>query len=114
MNQLSGNEGEHRKVFSLLGEKWSTECILLLEQYGKLRFNELLRKINDQERGTGVSKKMLAARLRALEEEGLLLRESFHEMPPRVEYQLTHAGKSILPLLEEVMTWARVNMQASR
>src|SRR6185436_86502 len=70
--------------------KWSMLVILHLGHSGKPRFNELKTMI------TGISQRMLAVTLRSLEADGLISREMFPEIPPRVQYELTPLGHSLL------------------
>ncbi len=66
---------------------------------GTKRFGELKKSI-----GT-VSQKVLTAQLRAMEESGLVHREVYAEVPPRVEYSLTELGKSLKPILDSLRAW---------
>ena len=68
-------------------------------------FKELQRNIPD------ISQKMLTATLKMLEGDGLIRREVFPEIPPRVEYSLTEKGKSLLPLIDNLLSWASENME---
>ena len=64
-----------------------------------MRFNDLWRQIPD------ISQKMLTTTLRHLEDDGIVSREVFMEVPPRVEYRLAERGKSLMPLLDSLLTW---------
>ena len=94
-----------RNVLSRVGDKWSMLILFTLENYPAIRFKELQRNIPD------ISQKMLTATLKALEADGLINREVFPEVPPRVEYALTEKGKSLLPLIDNLLTWASNNME---
>lgn len=94
-----------RNVLSRVGDKWSMLILFTLENHPTIRFKELQRNIPD------ISQKMLTATLKALEADGLINREVFPEVPPRVEYALTEKGKSLLPLLDNLLTWASNNME---
>ena len=94
-----------RNVLSRVGDKWSMLILFTLENHPTLRFKELQRNIPD------ISQKMLTATLKALEADGLISREVFPEVPPRVEYALTEKGKSLLPLIDNLLTWASNNME---
>lgn len=76
---------------------------MVLEENGKTRFNELSKEIED------VSQKMLTVTLRTLEADGLVKRTVFPEVPPRVEYELTPLGKSLLPHINNLSKWAVAN-----
>ncbi|MBI2887081.1 MAG: helix-turn-helix transcriptional regulator [Chloroflexi bacterium] len=82
----------------LLGDKWTLIVLRDLAE-GPRRFGELERS------GEGISPSMLAARLRALEEEGLVTRTSYHEIPPRVEYALTEKGRDAEPVVEALRAY---------
>ncbi|WBA43920.1 winged helix-turn-helix transcriptional regulator [Hymenobacter canadensis] len=95
------------QALNLLASKWLLLILLALMQRPK-RNSELQRQIS------GVSPKMLAQSLRQLEANGLVHRQVFAEVPPRVEYSLTTFGESVAPLLAELCEWsvtweARVN-----
>lgn len=88
-----------RNVISHITDKWSLLVLYTLEQNKVLRFNELWRKIPD------ISQKMLTAVLRNLERDGIVSREIFMEVPPRVEYRLTGRGESLMPHLDALLAW---------
>ena len=94
-----------RNVLSRVGDKWSMLILFTLENHSTIRFKELQRNIPD------ISQKMLTATLKTLEADGLISREVFPEVPPRVEYALTEKGKSLLPLIDNLLTWASNNME---
>ena len=94
-----------RNVLSRVGDKWSMLILFTLENHPTIRFKELQRNIPD------ISQKMLTATLKALEADGLINREVFPEVPPRAEYALTEKGKSLLPLIDNLLTWASNNME---
>lgn len=93
-----------RNVLSRIGDKWSLLVLFTLEWNGSQRFKELQRNIPD------ISQKMLTATLKTLEADGLVHREAFAEVPPRVEYSLADKGKSLLPLIDNLLKWAATNM----
>jgi len=80
--------------------KWT---ILILRDLaeGSYRFCELERSL------AGISPRTLSLRLRALEEEGVVTRETFAEVPPRVEYALTEKGRALVPLVEDMRAYGR-------
>ena len=94
-----------RNVLSRVGDKWSMLVLFTLESNDTQRFKELQRNIPD------ISQKMLTASLKMLEADGLIRREVFPEVPPRVEYSLTKKGKSLLPLIDNLLSWASENME---
>lgn len=82
----------------LIGDKWK---VLILRDLmpGTKRFGELKKSVGN------VSQKVLTAQLRAMEESGLVHREVYAEVPPRVEYSLTALGKSLKPILDSMLAW---------
>ena len=95
-----------RKVLDRFGDKWSILVILILGENGKMRFGELNKTIQD------ISQKMLTVTLRTLEADGLVFRKIYPEVPPRVEYELTEMGESLVPHIENLTAWAMENFQA--
>lgn len=94
-----------RELLTKVGDKWSIFVMLGLSMSpgSRARFSLLKRSI------TGISEKMLALTLRNLERDGLVVREVFPEVPPRVEYELTAMGKSLLPALQGLVDWVAHN-----
>ena len=93
-----------RNVLSRVGDKWSLLVLYSLQHREPVRFKELQRQIPD------ISQKSLTQTLRTLEEDGFVSREVFPEVPPRVEYSLTARAHSFLPLVENMINWAKENM----
>ena len=75
---------------------------------GTTRFGELKKSVGN------VSQKVLTAQLRAMEKSGLVHREVYAEVPPRVEYSLTELGKSLKPILDSMWAWAKHTRQNSK
>ncbi|MCW5898458.1 MAG: helix-turn-helix transcriptional regulator [Flavobacteriales bacterium] len=84
-----------------IGGKWKAIVLWYLRN-GTKRFSELDRHI------PGITEKMLSLQLRQLEKDGLVKRTIHPEVPPRVEYELTEEGRTLLPLLEEIAKWGRL------
>ena len=80
--------------------KWTILVIRDLTD-GHTRFGELQRSLE------GISPRTLSLRLRALEEQGIVERHTYPEVPPRVEYSLTSKGEALLPLIEDMRTYGR-------
>jgi DNA-binding HxlR family transcriptional regulator len=80
--------------------KWTILILRDLAEHS-CRFCELERSL------TGISPRTLSLRLRALEEEGVVTRETFAEVPPRVEYALTDKGRALIPLIEDMRAYGR-------
>ena len=92
-------------TLTLIGDKW--KVLILRDLMNKtLRFGELKRSI-----GT-VSQKVLTAQLRDLEHDGLVHREVFAEVPPRVEYSLTDTGRSLEPVIDSMRIWGESYQKA--
>lgn len=83
----------------LIGNKWKLLIIRNLIYNDKQRFTDFLKSI------PGISKKVLTDDLRALEDDGIVDREVFAEVPPRVEYSLTALGKTLKPILDAMSDW---------
>jgi len=94
-----------RNVLSRVGDKWSLLVLYSLQDKESVRFKELQRMIPD------ISQKSLTQTLRTLEEDGFVHREVFPEVPPRVEYNLTERAYSFLPLVGNMIAWAKENME---
>jgi DNA-binding HxlR family transcriptional regulator len=96
-----------RNVLDRFGDKWSILVIQLLgEHKTAMRFNEVAQTIGD------ISQKMLTVTLRTLEADGMVVRKHYPEIPPRVEYELTDLGKSLLPHINGLAQWAVKNYDA--
>lgn len=92
-----------RDILDRMGDKWSILILLTLHENGVLRFGELSRNIPD------ISQKMQTVTLRTLEADGLIMRNIYPEIPPRVEYMLTEIGKSLIPHIQGLIDWALQN-----
>lgn len=92
-----------RDIIARISDKWTLLSIYALGGYGKMRFNELKHRIGD------VSQRMLTVTLRNLEADGLVLRKVYPEVPPRVEYQLTELGLSLMHQMKYIIDWANEN-----
>jgi DNA-binding HxlR family transcriptional regulator len=84
----------------ILSGKWTILLIRDLSE-GRSRFCELERSLE------GISPRTLSLRLRALEEQGIIERRTFSEVPPRVEYSLTDKGRGLVPIIEGMRTYGR-------
>ncbi len=94
-----------RTVLDRFGDKWSILVLLILGEKNRLRFNEINKEI-----GPDISQKMLTVTLRSLEADGLISRTIYPEVPPRVEYEITKLGKSLVPHINSLAHWANQNM----
>jgi DNA-binding HxlR family transcriptional regulator len=89
-----------RNVIDKFGDKWSLLVLYQLHNKGTLRFNELHREMAD------CSQKMLSQTLKRLEHIGLIGRQVYPEVPPRVEYSLSDRGQSLMPHVNSLIGWA--------
>jgi DNA-binding HxlR family transcriptional regulator len=99
-----------REVLNRVGDKWSVLVVALLGD-GRKRFGELRRSIE------GISQRMLTLTLKGLERDGLITRTVYPTIPPRVEYELTKLGRSLLTPIMGLSDWAgrnRERIQAAR
>src|SRR5437879_1400161 len=88
------------EVLERVGDKWSVLVVVTLGE-GSKRFNELRRAI------ASISQRMLTLTLRRLERDGLVTRTMFPTIPPRVDYELTELGRSLLGAVAGLGSWAR-------
>ena len=92
-------------VFRRIGGKWKLPILWHLADQETVRYNELKRSVR------GVTNMMLTKCLRELEDFGLVIRQQYNEVPPRVEYSLTNPGKTLLPPLEQLYAWGREQLE---
>jgi len=91
-------------TMAFIGGKWKTVVLWYLIG-GKKRFGELKKRIPN------ITEKMLSIQLKALEEDGLVKRKVYPQVPPKVEYSLTKDGESMIPLLEAIANWGRARAE---
>jgi len=87
-------------AIKILEGRWKLLIIMNLFAYGTLRFSQLEKSIPD------VTQKMLIQQLRALENDGIVSRIVYPQVPPKVEYSLTETGKELCPALDALLKWA--------
>lgn len=90
-------------MLQIIGGKWKPVILYCLKS-DKRRFGEISARIPN------ISRKVLTEQLKELEEDGLLTRKQYNEIPPRVEYELTELGKSLDPVLNEMEKWGMENI----
>jgi DNA-binding HxlR family transcriptional regulator len=83
-------------ALTLIGSKWRLPIIWALWQDKTLRYNELKRRVD------GITNMVLSSSLKEMENQGLVVRKQYMEIPPRVEYSLTKAGEDLIPSLESL------------
>ncbi|GAB4350749.1 MAG: helix-turn-helix domain-containing protein [Flammeovirgaceae bacterium] len=87
-------------TMQIIGGRWKPIIIYCLSG-GKKRFGQIGAMI------PSISKKILTEQLKELENDGLILRTAYNEIPPKVEYSLTEKGESLLPILKEMSEWGK-------
>ncbi|WP_206531783.1 MULTISPECIES: winged helix-turn-helix transcriptional regulator [Sphingobacterium] len=87
-----------QRSMGILGTRWKPIIIYTLRDR-KARFGQLDALIEN------ISRKVLTSSLKELEEDGIILREEFKELPPRVEYSLTQKGKALIPIMCQLAKW---------
>lgn len=102
------DDGLKREVLTHAGNRWSLGVVHTLGVAGKLRHAEIGRRMH------GVTQRMLTRTLRQLERDGLVLRHDHHEVPPRVEYELSELGMGLLVHMIPLWTWVVDNAQGFR
>ena len=95
-----------RNVVARFGNKWSLLVLIVINENGVIRFNDLCRKIPD------VSSRVLSGTLKTLEADGLITRKVYPVVPPKVEYKLTDIGVSLVPIIMQLTEWAQSNMSS--
>lgn len=94
-----------RNILARVSDKWSMLVLHALSQKSPMRFTELRNAIGD------ATPKMLSASLKTLEEDGIVCRTAYPEIPPRVEYTLTGRGLDMLEAMQPLTEWAIKNME---
>ena len=89
-----------RTVISKFTCKWAILILCVLSENPSTRFNSICRAIPD------ISPKVLSSTLKTLEEEDLIIRKHFAEIPPRVEYSLTGKAQTLMPIIFDLINWA--------
>ena len=92
-------------TMSLIQGKYKMFILYALMGYGTVRFNEMKKYIG------GISYKTLSVTLKELEADGLVHREEYPQIPPKVEYSLTERGKSLIPILDMMCDWGDQHRQ---
>lgn len=90
-------------TMSLIQGKYKMTILYTLMEYGVVRFNEMQKYIGS------ITFKTLSSTLKQLEADGLVHREEYPQIPPKVEYSLTERGKSLIPILDRMCEWGDKN-----
>lgn len=86
-------------TLSMIGGKWRLVIMYWLIEYEVIRFNELQRLIGK------ITYKTLSSQLKEMEQDGLIIRTEYPQIPPKVEYQLSEKGRSLYPIMEAMCHW---------
>lgn len=92
-------------TLSVIGGRWKPKIIFILMHNGVMRFGEMRKEVPE------VTQKILTAQLRELEEDGIIKRKVYPEVPPRVEYSLTDYGKSLEPVMLAMRDWGASHIE---
>ncbi len=95
-----------RNILNRISDKWTLLVLYTLNGHESMRYKDLSAELKD------ISQKMLVLTLRTLETDGFIKREVFAEVPPRVEYRLTERAHSLFPIINQLIQWAKENMDA--
>lgn len=96
-----------RYMHEMFGGKWKLPIVCILSRGEALRYSNIKRKLGN------ITNVMLSQSLKELEAAGIVRREQYNEVPPRVEYSLSEKGKTVLPALSQLSQWAYADMQQS-
>ena len=88
-------------AMDMFGCKWKSRIICILDTYSVLRFSAIKRQLTD------ISEQVLTSTLKELVSDGLAIRKSYDEIPPKVEYSLTEKGLTILPIFRSLCRWSK-------
>jgi DNA-binding HxlR family transcriptional regulator len=91
-------------TLSLIGGRWKINILAYLLNEKKLRYNELKKRL------VGISERMLISKLKELNNDGLINRIVYQQVPPKVEYELTPQGKSLKDILDQMEIWGESNI----
>ncbi len=101
---LAGESCGLKKVLNIVGGKWKIMILCVIDNNEVVRYGDLRRSV------FGITNTMLAHSLKELEEDGMISRVQYDEMPVRVEYSLTDKAKSLIPILLELKRWGEDNL----
>ena len=93
-----------KKVIDIVGGKWKIMILCIIDRDETVRYGELKRAV------FGITNTMLAQSLKELENDGLVIRKQYDEMPVRVEYTLSKKAKSLIPILLQLKKWGEINL----
>lgn len=91
-------------TLDVIGGKWKPLVMYQLKD-GTLRFSEIMDRVHPK-----ITQRMLTKQLRELENDGLIIRKVYPQVPPKVEYSLTEKGRSVMPILDDLCDWGSEHM----
>lgn len=111
MNNLKGRDSNECLVtgcpigytLSIVGGKWKWIIVSFISQYETIRYGKIKDSLPK------IAHKTLSQQLKELEEDGIIYREQYNQVPPKVEYSLTEKGKTLIPILEHMSQWGKQN-----
>ena len=103
-DNIAGEGCGLKKVLNIVGGKWKIMILCVIDKNEVVRYGDLKRSVY------GITNTMLANSLKELENDGLVNRQQFDEMPVRVEYSLTEKAKSLIPILLALKKWGEKNI----
>ncbi|WP_167957534.1 winged helix-turn-helix transcriptional regulator [Anaerosporobacter faecicola] len=106
--EIKINSKPFEYTLSLFNGKWKMTILYWLSHYPQIRYGQLKREIK------GITHKMLSQQLKELEQDGIIVRKEYGEVPPRVEYTLSDRGKTLMPILHEMCRWGHENMPENK
>ncbi|KOP31530.1 MULTISPECIES: helix-turn-helix domain-containing protein [unclassified Exiguobacterium] len=111
MKTSKGNVADNQETFfgytlSLINGKWKLLIIYYLSNNEPVRYNELQRMI-----GT-ITYRTLSSALKEMERDGLIHRQEYPQIPPKVEYSLTERGRTLWPIIQEMCRWGELNQNS--
>jgi DNA-binding HxlR family transcriptional regulator len=93
--------------FAIFGGKWKSRIICVLSETKIMRYNEIKRELNN------ITDAVLASMLKELIDDEIITRKQYNEIPPKVEYELTKKGHTILPVLKIICLWSQQHTKGS-
>ena len=103
-DNIAGEDCGLKKILNIIGGKWKIMILCVIDREEIVRYGTLRRSV------FGITNTMLANSLKELENDGMVIRKQYDEMPVRVEYSLTDKAKSLIPILLELKKWGEVHL----
>ncbi len=103
-DNIAGEDCGLKKVLNIIGGKWKIMILCVIDKDEVSRYGDMRRSV------FGITNTMLAHSLKELEEDGMVNRKQYDEMPVRVEYSLTDKAKSLIPILLDLKKWGELHL----